>query len=176
MLKSVIVLSLSLLTFAACKKQEAAKVPPTASGSGNAATGSAAVTATGSAAVTATGSGSAQTMQAAASSAASDAEIETFTQRTSQLMDSVSDIAKATTPNCPTMATQLEELFQKNADLLGALKSLDTRMTQAQKDTLGAKMAPATKCFQTVFPEAFKPCMEDKDSSARIMKLFDSLK
>jgi hypothetical protein len=196
MLKSALVLSLSLLAFAACKKQDNAKAPPvSAGGSGSAAvgvaTGSAAGSAAGSATAptematgSATGSavptematGSAAGSASAPTGPATDAEIEALTKSTSQLMDSVSDIAKATTPNCPTMATQIEELFQKNAALLGQIKNLDARMTQEQKNTLGAKMGPATQRFQTAFPEAFKPCAQDTESSTRIMKLFNSLK
>ena len=180
------------MTFTACKKTDNAKTPPIAAvGSGSAAVGAAtgssagsnsapAQPATGSAAGSAVptemATGSAVGSASAPTGPATDAEIEAITKSTGQLMDSVSDIAKATTPNCPTMATQMEELFQKNAVLLGQIKNLDTRMTQAQKDTLGAKMAPATKRFQSEFPAAFKPCAQDTDSSTRIMKLFNSLK
>ncbi|MBP9085349.1 MAG: hypothetical protein KBG15_04485 [Kofleriaceae bacterium] len=183
MLKSALVFSVCLLSFTACKKQDNAKTPPVAavgsgSASGSAAGSSAPAELAGSAAGMATGSatGSAAATVTAPVGAATDAELEATALRVSQLMDTVTDIAKATTPDCPTMATQLEELFQKNAALLSEIKSLDTRMTQAQKDTLGEKMNPATKRFQTIFPDAFKPCSQDNDSSVRIMKLFNSLK
>lgn len=192
MLKSALVFSVCLMTFTACKKQDNAKTPPIATvGSGSAAVGAATGSAAGSngaPAEPATGSaagsavptevpaGSAAGSANAPTGAATEAEIEAITKSTSQLMDTVTDIAKATTPNCPTMATQIEELFQKNATLLSEIKSLDARMTQEQKNTLGAKMGPATQRFQTNFPEAFKPCAQDTESSTRIMKLFNSLK
>lgn len=177
MLKSAMVLSLSLLSFTACKKSDNKKAPPVAAvGSGSGSAAAPAPIATGSAAGSNAPSDLATGSATTPTGAATDAEIEAITKSTSQLMDSVSEIAKATTPNCPTMATQMEELFQKNAALLGQIKSLDSRMTQAQKNTLGAKMGPATQRFQTVFPEAFKPCTQDTDSSTRIMNLFNSLK
>ena len=70
-------------------------------------------------------------------------------------MDTVTDIAKATTPNCPTMATQMEELFQKNVTLLSEIKSLDARMTQEQKNT-GCKDGPGHAALSKQFSRSIQ--------------------
>lgn len=65
---------------------------------------------------------------AASSGTATDAEIIATSVRVSHLLNTVTDIAKATTPDWPTMATHMEALLQKNTASLGEIKSLDTRM------------------------------------------------
>ena len=90
-------------------------------------------------------------------------------------MNQVTDVAKAASPDCTAIADKLEALFKSNEAFRNDILSLDKRLSEEQKKSLGGKMNTATERFQKEFPPAFQPCAENKEASERVMKLFASM-